>query len=47
MPKFCLSKQKEVALEAMALICAGEYSSVLKVVANQQETIDMIKQLFD
>jgi len=43
MPKFCLNNQKAVALEAMSLICAGEYSSVLEVVANQQETITMIK----
>jgi hypothetical protein len=31
----------------MSLICAGSFSSVLKVVANQPGTVETIKRLFD
>jgi len=41
------SEQKKTALEVMSLICAGNFSSALKVIANQDETIDKIKSQFD
>lgn len=47
MQRFCLKQQKAAALEAMSLICAGNYRSVLKAVANQKDTIETIKTLFD
>ena len=31
-------------MELMSLVCSGEYSSALKVIANQKETIDKIKE---
>jgi hypothetical protein len=34
-------------LEIMSLICSGDFSSALKVIANQKETIEKIKSQFD
>ena len=31
----------------MSLVCQGEFSSALKVIANQRETIEKIKEQFD
>ena len=31
----------------MSLVCQGEFSSALKVISNQKETIDKIKEQFD
>ena len=31
----------------MSLVCSGEFSSTLKVIANQKETIDKIKEQFE
>jgi hypothetical protein len=39
-----VKEQKKAALQVMALICSGEFSSVLKVIANQDDTIEKIKQ---
>ena len=36
--------QKKTAMEMMSLVCQGEFSSALKVIANQKETIDKIKE---
>lgn len=34
-------------MEVMSLICSGEHSKALKVIANQSETIEKIKSQFD
>ena len=34
-------------MEMMSLVCQGEFSSALKVIANQRETIEKIKEQFD
>ena len=39
--------QKQTAMDVMSLVCSGEFSSALKVIANQRETIDKIKEQFD
>lgn len=44
---FIVKEQKKAALQVMSLICSGEFSSVLKVIANQHDTIEKIKQQFD
>jgi len=31
-------------MEMMSLVCQGEFSSALKVIANQRETIEKIKE---
>ena len=31
----------------MAVICSGEFSSVLEIIANQEETIEKIKTEFE
>lgn len=45
--KLILQEQKKTATEVMAQICSGEFSSVLQVIANQEETINKIKEHFD
>jgi hypothetical protein len=40
-------EQKKTAMEVMSLICSGNFSSALKVIANQKETIEKIKSQFD
>jgi hypothetical protein len=47
MQKYVLKLQKKSALEIMSIICSGDFASVLKVIANQKETIDKIKDQFD
>lgn len=39
--------QKKSAMEIMSFVCQGEFSSALKVISNQKETIDKIKEQFD
>ena len=39
--------QKKSAMEIMSFVCQGEFSSALKVLSNQKETIDKIKEQFD
>ena len=39
--------QKKTAMEMMSYVCQGEFSSALKVIANQKETIDKIKEQFE
>ena len=39
--------QKQTATNVMSLVCSGEFSSALKVIANQKETIDKIKEQFE
>ena len=34
-------------MDVMSLVCSGEFSSALKVIANQKETINKIKEQFD
>jgi hypothetical protein len=34
-------------MDVMSLVCSGEFSSALKVIANQKETIEKIKEQFD
>ena len=34
-------------MEVMSLICSGDFSSALQVIANQKETIEKIKSQFD
>jgi hypothetical protein len=43
---FIIKEQKKTALEVMSLICSSEFSNVLKVVANQEDTIQKIKSQF-
>lgn len=40
---FIIKEQKKAALQVMSMICSGEFSNVLKVIANQAETIQKIK----
>jgi hypothetical protein len=47
MQKYVLNQQKKSALEIMAVICSGEFSSVLEIIANQEETIEKIKTEFE
>jgi len=44
---FIAKEQKKAALEVMSLICSGDFSSALQIVANQKETIEKIKSQFD
>ena len=44
---FIQREQKKTAMEVMSLICSGNFSSALKVIANQKETIEKIKNQFD
>lgn len=44
--KMILRDLKKTATEAMAQICSGDFSSSLKVIANQHETITKIKEHF-
>lgn len=39
--------QQKTAMEIMSLVCQGEFSSALKVISNQKETIDKIKEQFE
>lgn len=41
------SEQKKTALEVLSKICSGNFSSVLRVISNQTQTIDKIKSQFD
>jgi hypothetical protein len=43
---FIIKEQKKAALTVMSMICSGEFSNVLKVIANQAETIQKIKDQF-
>jgi len=47
MQKYVLKQQKKSALEIMSIICSGDFSSVMQVIANQEETIEKIKTEFD
>jgi len=40
-------EQKKSALEVLSLICSGEFSKILNVIANQEQTIEKIKNSFD
>jgi hypothetical protein len=44
---FIASEQKKTALEVLSKICSGNFSSVLRVISNQKQTIDKIKSQFD
>jgi hypothetical protein len=44
---FLAAEQKKTALEVLSKICSGNASSVLRVISNQQQTIDKIKSQFD
>ena len=44
---FIASEQKKTALEVLSKICSGNFSSVLRVISNQRQTIDKIKSQFD
>jgi hypothetical protein len=44
--KFILLEQKKTATELMSQICSGDFSSSLKVIANEEETINKIKEHF-
>jgi hypothetical protein len=39
--------QKKTALEALSLICSGDFSSILKVIANQPDTVEKLKKSFN
>ena len=41
------SEQKKTALEVLSKICSGNFTSVLRVISNQKQTIDKIKGQFD
>lgn len=40
-------EQKKTALEILSIICSGDFSSILKVIANQEKTIEKIKKSFN
>lgn len=40
-------EQKKTALEVLSIICSGDFSSILKVIANQQQTIEKMKKSFN
>lgn len=44
---FIKQEQKKTALEVLSIICSGDFSSILKVIANQQQTIEKIKNSFN
>jgi len=44
--KVVLREQKKTATEIMAMICAGDFSHSLQVIANQLETTNKIKEHF-
>lgn len=44
---FIASEQKKTALEVLSKICSGNFTSVLRVISNQKQTIDKIKSQFD
>lgn len=41
-----LREQKKTATELMASICSGDFIQSLKILANQEETINKIKEHF-
>lgn len=43
---FIKQEQKKTALEVLSIICSGDFSTILKVIANQEQTIDKIKKSF-
>ena len=45
--KLILREQKKTATEVMAQICSGEFSADLSIIANQEQTINKIKEHFD
>jgi len=40
---YIASEQKKTALEVLSKICSGNFSSVLRIIANQAKTTDKIK----
>jgi hypothetical protein len=40
-------EQKKTALEVLSIICSGDFSNILKVIANQSQTIEKIKKSFN
>ena len=44
---YIASEQKKTALEVLSKICSGNFTSVLRVISNQKQTIDKIKSQFD
>lgn len=40
-------EQRKTALEVLSIICSGDFSSILKVIANQQQTIEKMKKSFN
>mmetsp|Transcript_19576 Transcript_19576/g.30126 ORF Transcript_19576/g.30126 Transcript_19576/m.30126 type:complete len:149 (+) Transcript_19576:9953-10399(+) len=44
---YIASEQKKTALEVLSKICSGNFSTVLRVISNQEKTISKIKSQFD
>jgi hypothetical protein len=44
---FIASEQKKTALEVLSKICSGNFTSVLRIISNQKQTIDKIKSQFE
>jgi hypothetical protein len=40
-------EQKKTALEVLSIICSGDFASILKVIANQEQTIEKMKKSFN
>src|SRR3569833_12697 len=40
-------EQKKTALEVLSIICSGDFQQILKVIANQQKTIEKMKKSFN
>lgn len=44
---YLASEQKKTALEVLSKICSGNFASVLRIIANEKQTIEKIKGQFD
>lgn len=40
-------EQKKTALEVLSIICSGDFANILKVIANQEQTIEKMKKSFN
>jgi hypothetical protein len=44
---YIVSEQKKTALEVLSMICSGNFTSLIRVIANQERTISKIKSQFN